>query len=163
MLARLETSGRSATTPLAWHGRFATTPLGEPDFSATASQVEASLEPPTVAPTPPAEPDALAPTAGVLTLDQSTRPPAPHETTVESPAPAEAAPEPAAPASPEPAPQEELDPDVRVLVDELYQQARGELSGDDVSVFAWPDDGSATTAVERPAALDEQRQRHLSD
>jgi len=71
----------------------------------------------------------LEPTVGALTLDQYTGAAKPVEATAE-PEP-EAEPEPAATA----APVKELDPDVRALVDELYEQARAELSGTDVASF----------------------------
>lgn len=45
-------------------------------------------------------------------------------------------PEAPAPATPRPVAHEELDPDVRALVDDLYQQARAELSGNDLAFFA---------------------------
>jgi hypothetical protein len=48
--------------------------------------------------------------------------------------------EPSKPAGPRPVPHEELDPDVRAIVDDLYQQARAELSGNDLAFFAPIDD-----------------------
>jgi hypothetical protein len=65
-----------------------------------------------------------------------------------------------APAKPQRTPMlhSELDPEVRAIVDELYQQARAELSGNDLGFFAplpelVPDTGEHTIVTEEPPVL----------
>jgi hypothetical protein len=68
-----------------------------------------------------------------------------------------------APANPQRTPMlhSELDPEVRAIVDELYQQARAELSGSDLGFFAplpeiVPDTGEHTIVTgEQPIVMDE--------
>ncbi len=161
---------RSTLPPVAWHGKFTTTPLAEPDFSATPSPVATPLAPPTVGVTTTVPDDLErdididAPaTVGALALDVYTRPIAPAEEEIDDapvivPVPelAEVESEPevdaiptyevpvvterSEPTGPRPVPHEELDPDVRAIVDDLYQQARAELSGNDLALFAPIDD-----------------------
>jgi hypothetical protein len=167
---------RSSLPPVAWHGKFTTTPLAEPDFSATPSPVATPLAPPTIGvSTTTARPDEpevdieTPATVGALALDVYTRPVAPPEEIDDAPviAPvpeldesaaaidAEVIPtyevpvatEPPVSTTPRPVPHEELDPDVRALVDELYQQARAELSGNDLAFFAPLDDTPAVPAA----------------
>lgn len=153
--------GKFTTTPLAEPDFSATpspvaTPLAPPTVAApTTRPDDAEIEIDTPA------------TVGALALDVYTRPISPAEEEIEeapviAPGPelalAEVAPvietdgiptyevpvvtepEAAAPTMPRPVPHEELDPDVRALVDELYQQARAELSGNDLAFFAPIDD-----------------------
>jgi hypothetical protein len=176
---------RSTLPPVAWHGKFTTTPLAEPDFSAIPSPVATPLAPPTVAVSatrpeePNVEPETPA-TVGALALDVYTRPVAPNEEIEEAPViapvpeldesalvteteiiPTYEVPvvsEPPASTTPRPVPHEELDPDVRALVDELYQQARAELSGNDLAFFAPLDDApfapAATEVDPAPPTVD---------
>jgi hypothetical protein len=170
---------RSNLPPVAWHGKFTTTPLAEPDFSATPSPVATPLAPPTVAvststtATRPDEPEVdieTPATVGALALDVYTRPVAPIEDIADAPVIAPVpeldespvieaeviptyevpdVPQPPVSTTPQPVPHEELDPDVRALVDDLYQQARAELSGNDLAFFAPLDDfPEAPTAPE---------------
>jgi hypothetical protein len=151
--------GRFTTTPLAEPDFSAT-----PSPIATPLAPPTVIEPTVVAPAARTEPEPPA-TVGALALDLYTRPvpaeeepsPVPETATavpvpVEPPSIAEIAdvpdvatlpepfaPEPrsAPPAPPaaKPTPHEELEPDVRALVDELYEQARAELSGNDLGFF----------------------------
>jgi len=172
---------RSSLPPVAWHGKFTTSPLAEPDFSATPSPVATPLAPPSIATQsavmePEHDIDIQTPaTVGALALDVYTRPVTPDEELDDAPAivsvpeldettvavdveaaiPVYEVPvvtEPAAPPLPMAVPHEELDPDVRALVDELYQQARAELSGNDLALFAPLDDHAPT--FESDAQLD---------
>ena len=187
MLERLHGSThgrrRSSLPPVAWHGKFTTTPLAEPDFSATPSPMATPFAPPTVTiPAPrPDEPEIETPaTVGALALDVYTRITPADEAIEDAPVivgvpeldhieaepeidviptyEVPVVPEPApAPATPRPVAHEELDPDVRALVDELYQQARAELSGNDLAFFSPIDDGSIAPATEvetPPPAVD---------
>jgi hypothetical protein len=116
MLARLHGElgrDRRGLPPVAWHGRFTTSPLAEPAYSS-----------PPASPTPFAPPHAPAP--GAATAAPATPPPAP--------APLVAA----APAARPVAAHEELDPEVRALVDELYEQARAELAATEPACFSPP-------------------------
>jgi hypothetical protein len=147
MLARVNESDAMLVAPRAEQGALPTAPMAAP---AVAPPPEPAPPPPD--PAPPVETELemtavvvesvdavpltderleipgedeglLEPTVGALTLDQYTG---------GAKAPVEAVPEPEP--EPEPAaaaPRTELDPDVRALVDELYEQARAELSGTD--------------------------------
>jgi len=106
-------------------------------------QPVAPIREPEASPLPPAAPAPPEPEPEPELLARLTSPPPP-------PAPA---PSPAPAPAPRPQPlQEELDPEVRALVDELYQQARAELSGDDFGFFAPADDapGEGPTLAEPP-------------
>src|SRR2546423_2305486 len=106
-------------------------------------QPVAPIREPEASPLPPAAPAPPEPEPEPELLARLTSPPPP-------PAPA---PSPAPAPAPRPQPlQEELDPEVRALVDELYQQARAELSGDDFGFFAPADDapGDGPTLAEPP-------------
>lgn len=156
MLDRLEPErkrglfGRKRNTPpVAWHGRFATsarTPELEPamasEFIEPAAQVEPELPTYSVATTPDYDDTPQQPaTVGALALDMFVQPIHAAEPLVEPPVvDAEPAHEteplyvpPAAPAPParDVVSHEELEPEVRALVDDLYKQARAELSGSD--------------------------------
>ena len=144
MIERLNTEGsrrsRQTLPPVAWHGKFTTSPLAEPDFSATPSPVATPFAPPAGVQPVAAPPEPLLPpeeparpaTVGALALDVYTRPltSAPErEAELEPP---DVAP---VPALAKPTPLHELAPDVRTLVEELYEQARAELSGNDLAFF----------------------------
>jgi hypothetical protein len=148
MIERLDTDssrrGRKRLPPVAWHGRFTTTPLAEPDFSATPSPIATPFAPPTVIEPPVVVPAAEAivepetpATVGALALDVYTRPVPAEEERAPVPEPLALEPRsvPPAPPAAKPTPHEELEPDVRALVDELYEQARAELSGNDLGFF----------------------------
>jgi hypothetical protein len=145
---------RRNTPPVAWHGRFATsarTPELEPaiagEVMAPAAQAEPELPTYSVATTPDYDDTPQQPaTVGALALDMFVQPmhapepiveppvvddePADEAPTFDPPASYVAPPAPAAPAH-EVVSHEELEPEVRALVDDLYQQARAELSGSD--------------------------------
>ena len=140
-------SRKKHTPPVAWHGRFATsarTPELEPTMAreviAPAAQIEPELPTYSVA-TPLDYDDApqQPATVGALALDMFVQPIHAPEPLVEPPVvddepadeiePAFYAP-PAAPVR-DVVSHEELEPEVRALVDDLYQQARAELSGND--------------------------------
>jgi hypothetical protein len=92
--------------PVAWHGRFATSaPTAARDTSGAVSPAYDPMTPDDDTPQPPA-------TVGALALDVFVQP---------APAPGAGARSVVA--------HEELDPEVRAWVDELYEQARAELSG----------------------------------
>jgi hypothetical protein len=175
MLARLHNEGRRrhALPPVAWHGRFTTSPLAEPAFAATPSPVATPLAPPTTAEPAVSEPPSITPppeepppaTVGALALDVYTHPvmtPEPMTADVANVADDDDADGPAAPVAmwtpPAPAippmrpvvPHEDLDPDVRAIVDDLYEQARAELSGTDLAFFAPPEHGEHAEFVEPP-------------
>jgi hypothetical protein len=165
MLDRLHSDGhgrgRASLPPLAWHGRFTTSPLAAPAFASTPPPVGAPLPPPSAPPqgteptpiTPPVDEQPPA-TVGALALDVYTRPVSYTEPAIAEDDDArddrdgdgEIARPPVAmwtpPSTPlatairPVVPHEELDPDVRALVDDLYEQARVELSGNDVAFFA---------------------------
>jgi len=161
--------GKFETSPLA-EPAFAAmpSPVATPLVPPTVTEPEPPA--PRVEADPPlietAAPEVPAATVGALTLDAYTRalphtsdddpPAAPEVSATEGgpndlvpPAPASPiayAPEPlpavpTLPAMPRPVPHEELDPEVRALVDDLYEQAREELSGNnDMAFFAPVDD-----------------------
>jgi hypothetical protein len=109
MLDRLEPKGRTRgreLPPVPWDGRFTTPPIAEPDLPAIA------------APVPAARPlDVYADASPTITMPEAPLAPAPL--------------------APRPQPiHEELRPDVRALIDELYEQARAELAGETVGFFA---------------------------
>jgi hypothetical protein len=140
------------TPPVAWHGRFATsarTPELEPAMASEViapAAVEPELPTYSVATTPDYDDTPQQPaTVGALALDMFVQPMHAPEPIIEPPVvddePADetqvlddpafyAAPAPAAPAR-DVVSHEELEPEVRALVDDLYQQARAELSGSD--------------------------------
>jgi hypothetical protein len=125
MLDRLDAgiaTRRRELPPVAWHGRFATSSLAEPN--------------PECEHVPAAAPIAAvyAFESAVIESDGSidSRPFDPY-----TDATALAPPPPAAPDAPRRRPvQETLDADVRALIDELYEDARAELSGEDIGSFA---------------------------
>jgi hypothetical protein len=159
MLARLYNDGRrrQSLPPVAWHGRFTTSPLAEPAFASTPSPIATPLAPPS-APDPVTEPASITPpeeppapaTIGALALDVYTHPVATPEPgpvdaddhdhdhdEIEGPPPVATWTPPAPLAVSRPVvPHEDLDPDVRAIVDDLYEQARAELSGTDLTFFA---------------------------
>jgi hypothetical protein len=147
------------TPPVAWHGRFATsarTPELEPamagEVMAPAAHVEPELPTYAVATTPDYDDTPQQPaTVGALALDMFVQPMHAPDPVVEPPVveppvvddesadqaqtfdDAEFYAAPAAPAARtrDVVSHEELEPEVRALVDDLYQQARAELSGND--------------------------------
>lgn len=172
MLARLHNEGRrrSALPPVAWHGRFTTSPLAEPAFAATPSPIATPLAPPSAA-DPAPEPTSITPaeeppaTVGALALDVYTHPVATPENInaddeheVDAPTtPPVAMWTPPAPTLPAPrpvVPHEDLDPDVRAIVDDLYEQARAELSGTDLAFFAPIEHDEPVVEMPQPIAAD---------
>jgi hypothetical protein len=122
---------------LAWHGRFATSPA-----SAEPGLLRPPLsEPPTPAVTrQPASaravqaPAATPATVDALSLDRFVAPAPviePEPAVEPEPAATAVAPPPVARTRRPVVAHEELDPEVRALVDELYEQARAELAGFD--------------------------------
>jgi hypothetical protein len=150
MLDRLDAEGGRRgrkLPPVAWHDRFPTTPRDETDHDETSAPTRAAAalevydtEVPATITEPEAplelytEVPATSTEAEALLVDDAPMPEPEPE-----PEPEVVAPAPPAPAPPAPRPQpihQELDPDVRALIDELYEQARAELSGDEVGFFA---------------------------
>jgi hypothetical protein len=135
MLDRLDPKGDKRgreLPPVAWHGRFTTLTLAEPDLPTMAAPMPGpgSLDVYTAAPATTPMPEAvLVPDAPMPEPE-----PEPEPEVLAPPPPLLLAPAP--PVSPPQPIHEELDPDVRALVDELYEQARAELSGEDVGFFA---------------------------
>ena len=133
--------------PVAWHGRFATSSLAEPEpehmpaaapiaavyaFESTVIEVDDPID------SRPFDPytDAAATITGTDPAVLPELPPAPEPEPEPEPA-SLAPPPPVAPYAPWPEPvQERLDADVRALIDELYEHARAELSGEDIALNA---------------------------
>jgi hypothetical protein len=171
-------SRRRNTPPVAWHGRFATsarTPELEPAMASEAVAPEASVEPELPTYSVPTTPDyddtpQQPATVGALALDMFVQPMRTADPGVEPPVvdaePAADEPQPvdaadesafyaAAPAEPAALARtvvlhEELEPEVRALVDDLHQQARAELLGRDTPALG----GETVSApqLEEPAA-----------
>jgi hypothetical protein len=152
--------GKFTTTPLAEPDFSATpspiaTPLAPPTVAVSTGATTTRPDEPEVDIETPA-------TVGALALDVYTRPVAPTEDIADAPVIAPVpeldelpevieaeviptyevpvVPQPTESTTPHAVPHEELDPDVRALVDDLYQQARAELSGNDLAFFAPIDD-----------------------
>jgi hypothetical protein len=145
MLARLNESDVMIVSPVTDQGAPSTTPVAAPEVAPPpepAPPVEHEPEMTAVVvesvdavpltderlEIPGDDEGLLEPTVGALSLDQYT---GGAKASVEAAPEPEPEPDPAATA----APVTELDPDVRALVDELYEQARAELSGTELASF----------------------------
>jgi hypothetical protein len=173
--------------PVAWHGRFATSPLAEPDFAATPSPVATPLARTHAPPQPIEDPVDTPPVVGALALDMYTMPvPQTDEHDVEAVTPPAApavapVPEPPEPMTPPEAmvytppvattttaarpvvAHEELDPEVRALVDDLYDRARAELAGGDFMMFSALEPDPIEQEYEPFPALDEYERSELPE
>jgi hypothetical protein len=123
---------RSTLPPVAWHGRFApSVRSAEPDLV-----LPPVIEPPAATTAPPS---AMPASFGALDLWGAHEPQPRTEQTI----------------TPRPImPHSQLDPEVRALVDDLYDQARAELSGGELlpePAYEPPVVSEPTTVVEPPA------------
>jgi len=129
--------------PIAWHGRFAPSPRSaKPDL--VLPPVTEPPAPATIAPTTPADAEALAVAVpGTGHFEPETVEP------VEPPVPVTPA------VTPRPVvAHEELDPEVRALVDELFEQARAELAGFDGMFETMVDEPIVEAPIVEPPVVD---------
>ncbi|HYL51640.1 MAG TPA: hypothetical protein VEZ15_06700 [Acidimicrobiia bacterium] len=150
MLHRLDAGiapRRRELPPVAWHGRFATSSLAEtePEHVPAAAPIAAvyAFESTVIETGDPTDSRPFDPhTDAVATITETDptvlpeMPPPPEPEPEPEPA-LLTPPPPVAPYAPWPQPmQETLDADVRALIDELYEHARAEMSGEDIAFFA---------------------------